>query len=171
MTVRFAASATTNSKTLYNYAHTNNHSLQNAEEEPIRRWNERSRTRRTHEVPFIAGWSHFTRISTWFRSPASSPTGIPCNIHAAATITTAQSHHFTSSPLPFVVTTSFVTTSLSHHFPRSPLPWVITSPGHHFPSSPPLVIATTSLDVLLLDVLLCDVVFCDVMLCDVLFVM
>ena len=41
--------------------HRNNHSLQNTEEEHSRGWNDRSRNRRTHEVPFIAGWSHFTR--------------------------------------------------------------------------------------------------------------
>ena len=45
--------------------------------------NDRSRTRRTHEVPFIAGCSHFTRKNTRFRAPASSPKHSPCNIHAA----------------------------------------------------------------------------------------
>ena len=59
------------------------HSLQNTEEEPIRRWNDRSRNRRTHEVPFIAACSHFTRKNTRFRAPASSPTQAPCNSHAA----------------------------------------------------------------------------------------
>ena len=39
-----------------------------------------SRTRRTDEVPFIAGCSHFTRKNTRFRAPASSPTQSPCNI-------------------------------------------------------------------------------------------
>ena len=39
-----------------------------------------SRNRRTDEVPFIAGCSHFTRKSTRFRSPASSPKHSPCNI-------------------------------------------------------------------------------------------
>ena len=48
-------------------------SLQNIEEEPIRRWNERHRNRRTHDVPFIAGCSHLTRKKTRFRAPASSP--------------------------------------------------------------------------------------------------
>ena len=37
----------------------------------------------THEVPFIAGCSHFTRKNTRFRAPASSPKQSPCNIHAA----------------------------------------------------------------------------------------
>ena len=44
-----------------------------------------NRTRRTHEVPFIAGWSHFTQKNTRFRAPASSPKESPCNIHAAIT--------------------------------------------------------------------------------------
>ena len=52
----------------------------------IRAWNDRSRTRRTHEVPFIAGCSHFTRKNTRFRAPASSPKHSPCNIHAAITM-------------------------------------------------------------------------------------
>ena len=49
----------------------------------IRAWNDPSRTRRTDEVPFIAGCSHFTRKNTRFRAPASSPKHSPCNIHAA----------------------------------------------------------------------------------------
>ena len=49
----------------------------------IRAQNDRSRTRRTHEVPFIAGCSHFTRKNARFRAPASSPKQSPCNIHAA----------------------------------------------------------------------------------------
>ena len=52
-------SATTDSTHAKNYAHRNNHSLQNTEEEHIRDRNDRSRTRRTHEVPFIAGCNHF----------------------------------------------------------------------------------------------------------------
>ena len=46
----------------------------------IRDRNDPSRTRRTDEVPFIAGCSHFTRKNTRFRTPASSPTQSPCNI-------------------------------------------------------------------------------------------
>ena len=48
--------------------------------------NDPNRTRRTDEVPFIAGWSHFTRKNTRFRAPASSPKQSPCNIHAAITM-------------------------------------------------------------------------------------
>ena len=83
-----------------------------------RHQNDRSRTRRTQEVPFIAACSHFTRKNTRFRAPASAPTQ--------------------ESPLPFV------TTSLRHHFPSSPLPFVTISLGHHCPSSPPCVIASYS---------------------------
>ena len=48
--------------------------------------NDPNRTRRTQEVPFIAGCSHFTRKNTRFRAPASSPKQSPCNIHAASTM-------------------------------------------------------------------------------------
>ena len=51
--------------------------------------NDRSRTRRTHEVPFIVACSHFTRKNTRFRAPASSPKHRPCNIHAAITMRSA----------------------------------------------------------------------------------
>ena len=45
-----------------------------------KRQTDRSRNRRTDEVPFIAGCSHFTRKNTRFRAPASSPKQSPCNI-------------------------------------------------------------------------------------------
>ena len=45
--------------------------------------NDPNRTRRTHEVPFIATCSHFTRKNAWFRAPASSPTQAPFNIRSA----------------------------------------------------------------------------------------
>ena len=110
--------------------------------------NDRSRNRRTHEVPFIAGCSHFTRKNTRFHAPASSPTQPPCNIHAAIAIAMLLAA-FPSSPLPLVITSQshhppLVTTSQCHHFPSSPLPIVTTSLPHHFPSSP-LPIVTTSL--------------------------
>ena len=50
-----------------------------------------SRTRRTREVPFIAGCSHFTRKNARFRAPASSLKHSPCNIHAAITMRFAAS--------------------------------------------------------------------------------
>ena len=63
----------------------------------FRAWNDRSRNRRTDEVPFIAGCSHFTRKNTRFRAPASSPKHSPCNIHAAITMRFAASR---SKPAP-----------------------------------------------------------------------
>ena len=41
---------------------------------------------RTHKVPFIAACGHFSRKNPRFRTPASSPTQVPCNIHAAITL-------------------------------------------------------------------------------------
>ena len=76
-------SASTDSKTPYNYAHTStpkaawSHRYTAAKK---KRPTDRSRTRRTDEVPFIAGCSHFTRKNTRFRAPASSPKQRPCNI-------------------------------------------------------------------------------------------
>ena len=56
--------------------------------------NDRNRTCRTQEVPFIAACSHFTLKNTRFRAPASSSTSV----------TTSLRHHFPRSPLPFVTT-------------------------------------------------------------------
>ena len=112
----------------------------------IRVQKDRSRNRRTDEVPFIAGYSHFTRKNTRFRAPASSPT-----------------HHLPSSPLPFV------TTSHRHHFPSSPLPFVTTSLRHHFPSSPLPFVTTPSLSAPFIKVnstaSLSFVMYCYVMYC------
>ena len=84
--------------------------------------------RRTREVLFIAGCSHFIRKNTRFRAPASSPIQAPCTIYAVITM----------SPLPKI------TASLRHDIPSLPLPIVTTSLLHHFPSSP-LPLVTTSL--------------------------
>ena len=67
-------SASTDWKRAKTYAHMNSHSLplQNTKEEPISHRFDRSRTRRTHEVPFIAGCSHWTRKNTRLRAPAFS---------------------------------------------------------------------------------------------------
>ena len=76
-------SASTDSKTPYNYAHTStpkaawSHRYTAAKK---KRQTDRSRTRRTDEVPFLAGCNHFTRKNTRFRAPASSPKQSPCNI-------------------------------------------------------------------------------------------
>ena len=59
--------------------------------------NDRSRTRRTHEVPFIVACSHFTRKNTRFCAPASSLKHSPCNIHATSIIRFAASR---SKPAP-----------------------------------------------------------------------
>ena len=48
----------------------------------IRAWNDPSRTRRTEEVPFIAGCSHVRR-KTQGLVPRLLPKHSPCNIHAA----------------------------------------------------------------------------------------
>ena len=65
----------------------NNHSLQNTEGEPIRWWNDPSRTRRTQKVPFIAGCSHFTRKKTQGSvlrlSPNTSPMQHSCSHYHA----------------------------------------------------------------------------------------
>ena len=72
----------TDSKTPYNYARTStpkaawSHRYNAAK----KRQTDRSRNRRTDEVAFIAGCSHFTRKNTRFRAPASSPKQSPCNI-------------------------------------------------------------------------------------------
>ena len=76
-------SATGDSKTPYNYAHTQAHPKQLQATVTLwqkKRQTDRSRNRRTHEVPFIVACSHFTRKNTRFRAPASSPKHSPCNI-------------------------------------------------------------------------------------------
>ena len=69
------------------YLRTHNHT-QSSFKPPLhcgkkKRQTDRSRNRRTHEVPFIVACSHFTRKNTKFRAPASSPKHSPYNIHAA----------------------------------------------------------------------------------------
>ena len=112
------------------------------------------RTRLTQELPFIAGCSHFTRKNARFRVPASSPTRVPCNIHAAITmrfaaslpsVTTLRHHHFLFSLPPFATYLSHHPSSSPLHHPSSPpLPLVTTDLSHH-PSSSPLPFITTSL--------------------------
>ena len=131
------------SKTPYNYAHkstpkaASSHRYTAAKK---KRQTDRSRNRRTHEVPFIVACSHFTRTNARFRAPASSPTHhLPSS--PLPFLTTSHRHHLASSPLPFL------TTSHRHHvpsspppfvhFPSSPLPFLTTPLHHHFPSSPP----------------------------------
>ena len=52
---------------------------------------DRSRTRRTQEVAFIAGRSHFTRKKHKVSCPGFLPKRSPCNIHAAITMRFATS--------------------------------------------------------------------------------
>ena len=59
-------SATRDSRTAWNYAQTQPLVAKHIGG-TIRAQNDRSRTRRTHEVPFIVGCSHFTRKNTRFR--------------------------------------------------------------------------------------------------------
>ena len=80
-------SATADSKTPYHYARasTPKAAWRHRSSAAKKRQTDRSRNRRTQEVPFIAGWSHFTWKNIRFRAPASSPSQAPCNIHAAIT--------------------------------------------------------------------------------------
>ena len=76
-------SATGDSETPYNYAHTSTPKAASSHHYTAarkKRQTDRSRTRCTDEVPFITGCSHFTRKKTRFRAPASSPKQSPCNI-------------------------------------------------------------------------------------------
>ena len=79
---------------------------------PKKKQTDRSRARRTQEVPFIAACSHFTRKNTRFRAPASCPNTKPMQHSCSHSIRSA------TSPLPVL------TTSLRHHFPSSPLPFI-----------------------------------------------
>ena len=135
----------------------------------IRAQNDRSRTRRTDEVPFIVGCGHFTRkkhkvLCSGFLPNSPLPfVTTPLHHHLRPCVTTSLLHHFPSSPLPFFTTSlphhfpsspppffttsllhHFPSSSLLHHFPSSPLPFVTTPLHHHFPSSP-LPFFTTSL--------------------------
>ena len=88
-------SATGDSKTPYNYAHTHKQT-QSSFKPPLHCGKKKlqtdpSRNRRTDQVSFIAGCSHFTRKNTRFRAPASSPKHSPMQHHAAITIRFAAS--------------------------------------------------------------------------------
>ena len=79
----------------------------------IRGQNDRSRTRRTDEVPFIVGCSHFTRKNTRFGAPASSPKQSPCNIHAAITMRFATSR---GKSAPIYARGNIKLTTMKHRF-------------------------------------------------------
>ena len=107
--------------------------------------NDRSRARRTQEVPFIAGCSQFTRKNTRFGAPASSPKQSPrIKIHAAITMrfAAARANSFSTPPLPLVSVTILRRHPLQqhmhihsarHHLPSSPLALVTTALSHRFP--------------------------------------
>ena len=138
----------------------------------IRDRNDRSRNRRTHEVPFIAGCSHFTRKNTRFRAPASSPKQTPCNIHAAPSATISLPHHFPSSPLHCQsfcdVLLCYVKSHTTLHQGQSFCDVLLCNVKSH---------ATLHQGQFFCDVLLCNVKshttlhqgqsFCDVLLCNV----
>ena len=76
-------SATGDSKTPYNYAHTSRPKAASSHHYTAarkKRQTDRSRNRRTDEVPFIAGCSHFTQKNARFRASASTRKQSPCNI-------------------------------------------------------------------------------------------
>ena len=76
-------SATGDSKTPYNYAHTSRPKAASSHHYTAARKKGKptaAANRRTDEVPFSAGCSHFTRKNTRFRAPASSRKQSPCNI-------------------------------------------------------------------------------------------
>ena len=88
-------SATGDSKTPYNYAHTQAHPKQLQATVTLRqkkRQTDRSCNRRTHEVPFIVACSHFTRKNTRFRAPVSSAKHSPCNIMQTCTYLRTEQH-------------------------------------------------------------------------------
>ena len=154
-------SASTDSKTPYNYAHTST---------PKATWSHRYNAAKKKGKPTAAAPAAQTRYLSSpaaatlhgktqgfvLRLPPQLTTSLPHRFPSSPLpfVTTSLRHHFPSSPLPFVTTPlrhhfpssplPFVTTPLHHHFPSSPLPIVTTSLRHHFPSSP-LPIVTTSL--------------------------
>ena len=157
-------SATRDSRNAKNYAHRNNHLLQNTEEEPKRPQPQPPHTGGTFHRRLQPLYTEKRKVSCSGFLPTTKPMQHPCILQHSLHhhfppsplpfITTSHRHHFPSSPLP-IVTTSYrhhfpssplplVTTSLRHHFPSSPLPLVTTSLPHHFPSSP-LPFLTTSL--------------------------
>ena len=93
-------SASTDSKTPYNYAHTStpkaawSHRYTAAKK---KRPTDRSRTRRTDEVPFIVACSHFTRKNTKVSCSGFLPTTEPLQHHAAIPMRSAS----TDSKTPY----------------------------------------------------------------------
>ena len=132
-------SASTDSKTPYNYAHTST---------PKATWSHRCNAAKKKGKPTAAAPAAQTR---YLSSPAAATLHGKIQgfvLRLPAQLTTSLPHRFPSSPLPIVTTSlrplPFLTTSLPHHFPSSPPPFLTIPLHHHFPSSP-LPIVTTSL--------------------------
>ena len=155
-------SASTDSKTPYNYAHTST---------PKAAWSHRYTAAKKNDKPTAAAPAAQTRYLS--SSPAATLHGktqgfvlrLPPQNRALATSCTTPLHgcQFPSSPLPFIITSlplhfpssplPFLTTSLRHHSPSSSLPSFTASLRHHFPSSPPPFVTTLCHSFLIL----CDV--------------
>ena len=73
-------SATGDSKTPYNDAHTSRPKAASSHHYTAPRKKRQTDRSRNRKVPFIAGCNHFTRENTRFRAPASCPKPSPCNI-------------------------------------------------------------------------------------------
>ena len=165
-------SATGDSKTPYNYAHTStpkaasSHRYTAAKKKTTNRPQPHPSHTRGYLSSSPAATLHGKTQGFVLRLPPQLTTCLRHRFPSSPLpiVTTSLRHHFPSSSLPIVTTphrqqlpssTSlphhfpssplpFVTTSLRHHFPTSPLPFVTTSLRHHFPSSP-LPFITTSL--------------------------
>ena len=167
-------SASTDSKTPYNYAHTSTPKAAWSHPLPLR---QKKKGKPTAAAPVAhtrylsspaAATLHGKTQGFVLRLPPQLTTSLP---HHFPSSPLPHRHHLPSSLLPFLTTSlpqplpivtifpssplSLRTTSLRHHFPSSPLPFVTTSLRHHspfiitsllhrFPSSP-LPSSTTSL--------------------------
>ena len=89
----FGSTTYTSMQPLSHYIAICTHALQNTKGEPIRPRNDRSRTRRTEENPFIDGCSHLTRKNTRFRAPASSPKQIKAHAKIMQLLQCVWQHH------------------------------------------------------------------------------
>ena len=156
-------SASTDSKTPYNYAHTST---------PKAAWSHRSNAAKKGKPTAAAPAAQTKYLSSSAAATLHGKTQgfvlrLPPQNKAHATlmqplqcilqhslhhhfppsplsiVTPSLPHHFPSSPLPFVTTSLHNHFPLPHHFPSSSLPIVTTSQSHHFPSSP-LPFLTTS---------------------------
>ena len=130
-------SATTDSKTPYNYALTHKHTQSSLK--PPLQWGQKKANRPQPHSPHRRGTCHRQlqplhtekhKVSFSGFLPKTKPTQHSCSHYNAFCsipfITSSLPHHFPSSPL------AFITTSHRHHVPSSPHPIVTTSLRHHF---------------------------------------